>query len=253
MTGQEIYQYLRWTNSDSCQFSVDFGRYYVFLSSNLSEPDGPKAVCCDKNVTPVFNDCLVYSFGLSDQWSFLDSMNEFACQIYSFDPLKKIKFSDHDPHRRIYFYEIGLDGQDRTHPTMKWNMKTAPSIYEMLTELHGPKLIDVMKVDVEFAEWDAIPQMLQSGFLADKVKQLTVELHFRANDTLKTYQDRIHILQDLEANSVSSDGRVGRFVRFASRHNPGRKRPIRILNNKLDYISFEIAWYNSRFYDAILN
>jgi hypothetical protein len=120
-------------------------------------------------------------------------------------------------------------------------MKTASSIYEMLG--HQPTLIDVLKMDIEFYEWDAIPQMLRSSFLADKVKQLAVEIHFNANDTLETFRRYAGILQDLESST-------GRFVRFSSRPNPWLKRPISILGGQEDYVGMELTWYNSRFYNS---
>jgi hypothetical protein len=79
--------------------------------------------------------------------------------------------------------------------------------------------------------------MLQSGFLADKVKQLAVEIHFKADDSLEDYQKRVGILQDLESMDHSDSG-AGRFVRFSSRHNPGLKRSINILGNKDDFVGF---------------
>jgi hypothetical protein len=112
-------------------------------------------------------------------------------------------------------------------------------------------------MDIEFYEWDAIPQMLRSGFLADKVKQLAVEIHFNANDTLETFQSRARILQDLETSSETSShpdkASAGRFVRFSSRPNPWLKRPISILEGEEDYIGLELAWYNSRFYNNVHN
>ena len=81
--------------------------------------------------------------------------------------------------------------------------------------------------------------MIKSGFLVDKVKQLAVEIHFKANDTLETYRHYFNILRDLET--------LAGFVRFSSRFNPWLLRPIKIMGKK-DYIGFEIAWYNSRFY-----
>jgi hypothetical protein len=87
--------------------------------------------------------------------------------------------------------------------------------------------------------------MLRSGFLADKVKQLAVEIHFNANDTLKTFRRYAGILQDLES--------IGRFVRFSSRPNPGLKKPVSILGGKEEYIGMELAWYNSRFYYSVGN
>jgi hypothetical protein len=46
-------------------------------------------------------------------------------------------------------------------------------------------------MDIEYSEWDAIPQMLRTGFLAEKVKQLAVEIHFNASDTLDNFQRRV--------------------------------------------------------------
>jgi hypothetical protein len=208
---EEIYRYFHWTNSTSCLLSVDFG-FYVAMGVHIAAPDGHKAVCLDQFIAPVYNNCLVYSFGINNQWTFDDAMAQFRCQVYSFDPSMGV--GDYDRSQQIHFYSLGLSGKDEVHPSTKWKMKTAWSIYQMLAPRHGVStLIDVLKMDIEFYEWDAIPQMLRSGFLADKVKQLAVEIHFNANDTLETFKRYASILQDIES--------TGQFVRFSSRPNPG--------------------------------
>ncbi|XP_046638631.1 probable methyltransferase-like protein 24 [Daphnia pulicaria] len=237
MSAKEIFRYLHWTNSTSCLFAVDFG-YWVWNGGGVAAPDGHKAVCLDQFISPVYDNCLVYSFGINNQWTFDEAMAKFGCQVYSFDPSMGV--GDYDRSRHIHFHNLGLSGKNEAHPTTKWNMKTASSIYEMLG--HQPTLIDVLKMDIEFYEWDAIPQMLRSGFLADKVKQLAVEIHFNANDTLETFRRYVGILQDLES--------TGRFVRFSSRPNPWLKRPISILGGQEDYVGMELTWYNSRFYNS---
>lgn len=242
---REIYDYLHWSNSQSCPSMVDFG-FGVFDDGQIAAPDGHKAVCLTDGVAPVYSQCLVYSFGINHQWNFDLAMEKFGCQVYSFDPSMTI--NQRDPvRRRIRFYRLGLDGQNRLHPTKKWTMRTASSIYEKLSKRHGTRPIDVLKLDVEFAEWDAISQMIQSGFLQDLVKQLAVEIHFLANDTINVFRHRINILKKLEKTSLSSSGRIGRFVRFSSRPNPWLQRPIAILGGEKDYIGFELAWFNSRF------
>jgi len=246
MSAEEIFRYLHWTNSTSCLFAVDFG-YWVWSGVGVAAPDGHKAVCLDQLIAPVYNSCLVYSFGINNQWTFDEAMAQFGCRVHSFDPSMGV--SDYNRSQHIQFYNLGLSGKNGVHPNTKWNLKTASSIYEMLE--HHPTLVDVLKMDVEFSEWDAIPQMLRSGFLADKVKQLAVEIHFNANDTLETFRRYAGILQDLETSGISpgSDKAGGvRFVRFSSRPNPWLKRPISILGGKEDYIGMELAWYNSRFY-----
>lgn len=235
----EIFQYLHWTNSTSCKFAVDVG-FAIYNGSGLAAPDGHKAVCFDSSVAPVYGRCLVYSFGINNQWSFDEGMEKFGCEIYAFDP--SMKEETHNRSERIHFYKIGLTGQpDYVDPVKNWSMKTASSIHNDLLR-HQSSVIDVLKMDVEFDEWDALRQMLRSGFLTAKVKQLAVEIHLRAEESLVQFQQRVRILMALES--------IGRFVRFSSRPNPWMLRRLRILSDRKDYSCFELAWYNSRFYNS---
>ena len=245
MTAEDIFRYLHWTNSTSCLFAVDFG-FWIWNGRGVAAPDGHKAVCLDKFIAPVYGQCLVYSFGINNQWSFDEAMEQFGCQVYSFDPSMGVK--DHNRTKKIHFYNLGLSGTDGLNPSTGWSMKTASSIYEMLSNSHGSSaLIDVLKMDIEYSEWDAIPQMLRSGFLTEKVKQLAVEIHFNASDSLEKFQQRVRILKDLEATFSDSISN-GNFVRFSSRANPWLLRPISILGGRKEYIGLELAWYNSRYY-----
>jgi hypothetical protein len=248
MSPEQVFDYLHWTNCATCKMAMDFG-LSIARSANpggVAHPDGQKSVCLDQFIAPVFRNCFVYSFGINNYWTFDDDMAEFGCHVYAFDPSMGVK--DFNRTQLIHFYNLGLAKENGQNPS-GWNMKTADSIYQMLAGHHGnTTLIDVFKMDIEFYEWEVIPQMLQSGFLASKVKQLAVEIHFTADDPLESYQKRVRILQDLE--SMNATGAGGGFVRFSSRHNPGLRRSIKILGNKNEYIGFEVAWYNSRFYDA---
>jgi hypothetical protein len=116
---------------------------------------------------------------------FDEAMEKFQCQVYSFDPSMGV--NDHNRTDFIHFYSIGLGGEDDENlivKNQKWKMRTLKSIYQMLRPMHGAIVIDVLKMDIEYSEWAAIPQMLTSGFLGEKVKQLAVEIHFKADDTL---------------------------------------------------------------------
>lgn len=49
--------------------------------------DGGYYVCLDEAVKPIKDNCLVYSFGVRDDWSFDEAMQKiFGCEIHSFDP-----------------------------------------------------------------------------------------------------------------------------------------------------------------------
>ena len=98
------------------------------------------------------------------------TLAQFGCHVYSFDP--SMGANDHNRTSKIHFFNLGLAKENGQSPN-GWKMKTASSIYEMLDDYHGSStLIDVFKMDIEFYEWEVIPQMVQSGFLRDKVKQL---------------------------------------------------------------------------------
>lgn len=233
---EDLFGYFHWTNSLSCRLSIDFG-FWVYSGEGVSAPDGHKAVCLDPGVAPSFNNCLVYSFGINNQWAFDDAMEQFGCQVHSFDP--SMGREDFDRSEHIHFHSIGLAGRNGPDDQHKgWNMKTLSSIHEMLIPVHGDVVIDVLKMDVEFAEWQAIPQMIHAGFLQSHVKQLAVEIHFLKDDPLETFQHYYRVLRLLEGSG---------FVRFSSRPNPWLKRRIELLDRD-DYIGLELTWYNDRFY-----
>lgn len=52
----------------------------------LAGIDGQKSVCLDPGLAPPPGICVVYSFGLSDDWSFESAMALYGCDVYAFDP-----------------------------------------------------------------------------------------------------------------------------------------------------------------------
>lgn len=72
---------MEWSNSSSCRLSNDFGGAMALFGI-----DGQKAVCLDTEVRPIKGKCLVYSFGVNNEWSFEDTMDEYGCEVYAFDP-----------------------------------------------------------------------------------------------------------------------------------------------------------------------
>ena len=89
-------------------------------------------------------------------------------------------------------------------------MKTLSSIYQLLVPLHGNAVIDYLKMDIESAEWEAIPQIVSSGMMA-KVRQLGVEIHLSGNEALSHYRNLVGIIKSIEDTGM---------VRFDSKYNP---------------------------------
>jgi hypothetical protein len=76
----EIYRFLRSANSTLC-------RELFILPGAVSHdprlpPDADLHICLDRLVPP----CVVYSFGIADNWIFDDFMAERGCEVRSFDP-----------------------------------------------------------------------------------------------------------------------------------------------------------------------
>jgi hypothetical protein len=111
-----VFQYLHWANCEACQLPVDFG-FVMARSGNpggVAHPDGQKLVCLDQFIMPVFNNCLVYSIGINNQWTFDEDVAQFGCHVYSFDPSMGAK--DHNRTAKIHFYHLGLAKEDGQSP-----------------------------------------------------------------------------------------------------------------------------------------
>ncbi|XP_070556547.1 probable methyltransferase-like protein 24 isoform X2 [Ptychodera flava] len=135
--------------------------------------DGGWNVCMDVGINP--KECIVYSIGISNNWSFDDDFADYGCQVYSFDPFNGK--SEHRRSERIYFYDIGLcDNNNDTAKHRKGTIKcrTLESIRKMLN--HEQNDIDVVKFDIEGDELRCLPEILSSGVLS-RVKLLDFELH----------------------------------------------------------------------------
>jgi len=82
-TSIEIIDYFKWFTESACKKEVYFGGPLLFEQNrNLTLVDGQKAVCLDDKVAPQINNCLVYSFGIHDDWHFEKAMENLqGCHV----------------------------------------------------------------------------------------------------------------------------------------------------------------------------
>lgn len=177
---------------------------------------------------------VVYSFGVGQDISFdLGIVSRFGCVVHAFDPTPRsvdwvrrqalpAKFQFHD-------YGLGnIDGlaafdppADPTH--VSYSMSTAGStpgtgasfrvhrLQSIAAEL-GHDAIDVLKMDIEGAEYDSVEDLLRSG---PRIGQMLVEFHHRlrpeqlarTRDTLALLRDANYLIFD-----VASSGEEYSFV-----------------------------------------
>lgn len=141
--------------------------------------------------------CVVYSFGINDDWTFDKAISEkYGCITNGFDPspagLASKSAYEKDTAMRKYS-NWGLGTADKTYGigevpfrwpgigyltlsnTQPWALKTVSGTMRAL----GHSKVTVLKMDVEGAEWFAVEDMVKSRLIADgKVEQFCVELHF---------------------------------------------------------------------------
>lgn len=251
LTMEQIITYVEWSNSSSCRLSHDFGGNVIFTAG----VDGQKAVCLDATVRPErasgawppvtkknFSECLVYSFGIKNEWSFDEAMEALGCRVYAFDP--SMNRTRHDHTSKIHFYDLGLSDRDEQRLDDKdlkqnWTMKSLDSIYHNLLG-HKGKIIDYLKIDIERDEWMVLPHILSSGMM-DHVRQMGVEIHLLSaiqDNRLDDVRSNIKILKSLEDYGL---------VRFDSKFNPWSNNWKLIDNAEWwGYDAYEIVWYNSK-------
>ena len=165
-------------------------------------------------------------------------MERYGCEVFAFDP--SMSKDNHDHSSKIHFYKLGLGPKD-SNTTTGWTLKTLNSIYQMLLPRHGENVIDYLKIDIEWNEWDALKQILTTDMLS-KVRQLSFEFHlphqndglpgFNKDMTLQDYRSLTGLVQSVEK----------RMTRFASRGIPWGDRKITSLDNYQGNVCFEMSF-----------
>lgn len=160
MKGNEIanlyFNYIE-TTQFYCQHVLRIGRL----------ADGGWDVCHDK-MLQYRNPCIVYSFGIRDDLSFDDDIaTTYNCNVYAFDPTTPFGTHQHAP--RVWFHRLGISSEYR-----KCFVAPLQKIRDDLNHQSSP--IAILKADVEGAEWESVPNMINTHQLAD-VSQLFIEFH----------------------------------------------------------------------------
>ncbi|XP_046554944.1 probable methyltransferase-like protein 24 isoform X3 [Haliotis rubra] len=162
-------------------------------------------VCWDKDYKPR-DPCLVYSFGIDNDFSFDDAMAKRGCTVYSFDPSMGV--TDHRHSERVFFKNMGLGASDTDsfHPNFdgyvrhstSWKVRTLKSIMKLLG--HEKRVIDVLKIDIEVYEWAVTANIMKDG-LFPQIRQFLVEWHIFPNEpSRERFQDIYDAYMSLKKN-----------------------------------------------------
>ncbi|XP_005102082.1 uncharacterized protein LOC101863520 [Aplysia californica] len=166
----------------ACILERDWQRMeYICKDTRLM---GNYPVCFDEPFSPIMKDkpCIVYSFGIANDFRFDDALARVNCTVYSFDPSMGV--SDHLRGDRVHFMNLGIGAEDNdkfvprvdgyASSTARWKIKKLSSIMKMLG--HSVKSLSLLKMDVENNEWAILDNMLSEGLL-EGLPQILVEWH----------------------------------------------------------------------------
>lgn len=137
--------------------------------------NGGKWVCGFQNLGALAN-CTVYSFGVKDDSSFEMDVLKISprCRVFAYDPsVNKMGRPLSGGAPRVQFRRMGITGHanDNDNATFK-TLKT-------LMTLNGHEWIDILKVDVEGAEYESLERIMKD-FAGDILPfgQLLLEVHW---------------------------------------------------------------------------
>lgn len=182
-------------------------------------------------------DSIVYSFGVGDDITFdLSLIDKYSLRIFAFDPtprsvewLKSQRLPD-----RFRWFEVGIaayDGACRFFPPknpsfMSFAGKDHAGFLAQSVELPVKRLgticrelghdyLDILKMDVEAAEYDVVEDILASGI---KIHQVLIEFHHRFSGiTLEDTKNAVEKMNHAgyEVFSVSPSGTDYGFINHA--------------------------------------
>uniref|UniRef100_A0A0B7A6J9 Methyltransferase domain-containing protein n=1 Tax=Arion vulgaris TaxID=1028688 RepID=A0A0B7A6J9_9EUPU len=183
MTGDQLFMILH-----SYLDNIDVICKRKLRMGNINE--GGWEVCDDIDVRPT-PPCIVYSYGINNDWTFDDDISKlYGCHVFSFDP--SIQSDTHNRSDLVHFYKLGISGQSYINK-QKWQLYRHEDLRVLLK--HERSTIDVIKMDVENAEWSALDDMVTSDQFKN-VRQLFIEFHvFKKNITVL---EKLKTLRSLE-------------------------------------------------------
>ncbi|XP_059898305.1 probable methyltransferase-like protein 24 [Gadus macrocephalus] len=141
---------------------------------------GAWAVCLDQSYSLWHKvhskHCRIYSLGLGMEERALEGfLAQAGCEVHCFDPSLK------QPHRqqqpRLWLHRLSVDWRDPPQAARAQRHKHASTkkLAAVLNDF-GHREVDVLKADMESAEWKILENLVLEGVL-DQVGQLLLEVH----------------------------------------------------------------------------
>lgn len=208
--------------------------------------EGPWTVCLDPKYSLIHNmdskHCRVYSLGLGvDDRSLERSLAGAGCEVHCFDPSLK---QAHQQQANMWLHRLSVDWRDPNPALASQRQQQHATTKKLATILNdfGHRQVDVLKADMESAEWKILENLLLEGVL-DSVGQLLLEVHLHwagfevAGDEPSVVRYWFSLLRELERAN---------FRLFCS-HNDAAKPHLFLHKNVLNASSvYTLGWVNTQ-------
>ncbi|KAG7155619.1 Methyltransferase-like protein 24-like 8 [Homarus americanus] len=152
--------------------------------SCLGAYDGSKLVCFDADVRLQPLRCLIYSFGVGNDFSFDERMQDFGCEVHSFDHDQDHENYDYRVGPFVFFHKarIGINNGYISYCERNSSLCEFPLRYQTMADIrrslgHDTRRVNYLKMDIEGQEWKVIRQVLLHTHVLDTVSQLSLEVH----------------------------------------------------------------------------
>ncbi|KAM9059667.1 putative methyltransferase-like protein 24 isoform 3-T3 [Megaptera novaeangliae] len=149
------------------------------LATDSSPSKKPWSVCLDDRFGLAHQirnkQCRLYSLGLgSDDTHFEVGMANDGCEVHRFDPT--VKSAHVLESERFWYHRLSVDWRD-SHPAVA-AQKPYSNTRKLRTILNefGHHKIDVLKADLESAEWKVLENLILENVL-EQIGQLIFEIH----------------------------------------------------------------------------
>lgn len=176
-----------------CKSKHRFGGRYL---TECKYTDGGKYVCIDELFDDIVNNqCVIFSFGIANDWTFEDMMDNLGCSVYAFDP--SVDF----PSKRgknITFEKLGVAAKTDKEKSMD----TLSNILRKYG--HENTKISYLKMDIERSELTGLPVWLLSGALKN-VQQIALKIHLKH---LKGTESTVEFFKTLRNLYLEGDYRL---------------------------------------------
>ncbi|KAM3930367.1 putative methyltransferase-like protein 24 [Leptodactylus fuscus] len=149
------------------------------LTDHYVDSVKPWTVCLDNKFSLAHQirskQCRVYSLGLGDDDNIFEfSMASGGCEVHRFDP------SIPSPHiheaERLWHHRLSVDWRDPNPAIAPHRLHSNTKKLKTILNEFGHWKIDVLKADMESAEWKILENLILEGVM-EQIGQLVLEIH----------------------------------------------------------------------------